>query len=68
MSALRKFNETAPTFQSDIHAGQGTEMFSAGATHCFDGVQTQMFSSGSAPSKEMAQLDGVLTDMFSSGS
>ncbi|MEP5153732.1 hypothetical protein [Planktotalea sp.] len=67
MSALRKTMESVSTPKSDMHTGFGAELYSAGFTHCLDGLQTQMFSSGTAPSTETAQFDGVLTDMFSSG-
>lgn len=68
MSALRKTEIKATTPATDLHGGQGTELFTAGAAPLSDGTHTHMFSSGSAPSKETTQMSGVLTEMFSSGS
>jgi len=90
MSALRKTTTLISTPTTDLHGGQGAELFTAGAAPRFedthmhdgacaglftagaapsvDGTHTHMFSSGSAPSKETAQLSGVLTELFSSGS
>lgn len=68
MSALRKIELSTTTPSTDMHSGQGAELFTAGAAPLVDGTHTHMFSSGSAPTTESAQMSGVLTGMFSSGS
>ncbi|MGB7318112.1 MAG: hypothetical protein WBC85_09125 [Planktotalea sp.] len=68
MSALRKTSPAFTTPTTDIHSGQGAELFTAGAAPSVDGTHTHMFSSGSAPSVETAQFSGALTELFSSGS
>lgn len=68
MTALRKtqFDVTAP--ETDLFAGQGTELFPSGSAPSLDGAETGLFPSGSAPATQTSMTEGVMTGLFPSGS
>ncbi len=68
MTALRKEATLTTARVTDLHDGLGTELFPSGSAPSFEGENTGLFPSGSAPEMKGELSTGALTGLFPSGS